>query len=191
MIIAAAARVVARKGLNAPTALIAKEAGVSNGSLFTYFETKAELLNRLYIELKGEMASAVLHGLPADGDVRTQMAHVWTGWLRWAAADQDKRRALAQLSVSDEIGPESRKVGGSALIGIAALLELSREGGPMQAAPLGLVVGLMSAAAEATVDFIITDPANGNAHRTDGFEAMWRMIAGPSRSEPRPETRME
>ena len=34
---AAAARVIAQRGLNAPTALIAKEAGVSNGSLFTYF----------------------------------------------------------------------------------------------------------------------------------------------------------
>ena len=30
-------------GLGAPTATIAKEAGVSNGSLFTYFETKADL----------------------------------------------------------------------------------------------------------------------------------------------------
>jgi AcrR family transcriptional regulator len=37
----AAIRVIASEGLGAPTATIAKEAGVSNGSLFTYFETKA------------------------------------------------------------------------------------------------------------------------------------------------------
>jgi AcrR family transcriptional regulator len=37
----AAIRVIASEGPGAPTATIAKEAGVSNGSLFTYFETKA------------------------------------------------------------------------------------------------------------------------------------------------------
>ena len=180
----AAARVIAQRGLSAPTALIAHAAGVSNGSLFTYFETKTDLLNQLYVELKTSMASAVLDGLPAEQDVRTQMAHVWAGWLRWAASDPDKRRALAQLSVSDEIDPESRKIGGSALIGVASLLERSRKNGPMQAAPLGLVVGLMNAVAEATVDFIVTDPTNSDAHRIAGFEAMWRMIARPTRAGP-------
>ena len=175
----AATRVIARRGLNAPTALIAKEAGVSNGSLFTYFETKTDLLNQLYVELKSEMASVVLRELSTDQDPRGQMAHVWAGWLDWAASEPDKRRALAQLSVSEEIKPESRRIGGSALVGVATLLEQSRKGGPMQAAPLGLVVGLMSAVAEATVDFIIADPANSDAHRISGFEAMWRMIAGP------------
>jgi AcrR family transcriptional regulator len=51
-IVSAAIRVIAGEGLGAATATIAKEAGVSNGSLFTYFETKADLLNRLYVELK-------------------------------------------------------------------------------------------------------------------------------------------
>ena len=189
----AASRVIARQGLSAPTAVIAQAAGVSNGSLFTYFETKTDLLNQLYVELKRAMAFAALDGLPADGDVREQMAHVWAGWLRWAASDPDKRRALAQLGVSDEISPESRKIGGSALIGVASLLERSRENGPMQAAPLGLVVGLMNAVAEATVDFIVTDPTNSDAHRHAGFEAMWRMIAEPTRAGPsrnrRPETK--
>jgi hypothetical protein len=44
-IMSAAIRVIASQGLGAATATIAKEAGVSNGSLFTYFETKADLLN--------------------------------------------------------------------------------------------------------------------------------------------------
>ncbi|QQE77111.1 TetR family transcriptional regulator [Alicyclobacillus sp. SO9] len=51
-IISAAIRVISSQGLSASTALIAKEAVVSNGALFTYFETKADLFNRLSIELK-------------------------------------------------------------------------------------------------------------------------------------------
>lgn len=35
----AATRIIVTQGLSAPTADIVKEAGVANGSLFTYFET--------------------------------------------------------------------------------------------------------------------------------------------------------
>ena len=102
-IMAAAGRVIASQGLAAPTALIAKEARVSNGSLFTYFETKADLLNQLYVELKTEMAAAALEGIPTGKSVRAQMAGMWASSLGWATAYPDKRRTLAQLSVSDEI----------------------------------------------------------------------------------------
>src|ERR1700722_13174654 len=47
-LMAAATRVIVAQGLSAPTAVVAREAGVSNGSLFTYFDTKAELFNQLY-----------------------------------------------------------------------------------------------------------------------------------------------
>ena len=69
---AAATRVIAAEGLGAATAAIAQEAGVSNGSLFTYFETKADLLNHLYLELKTEMAAAALEVSPPG---RTASAH--------------------------------------------------------------------------------------------------------------------
>src|ERR1700726_1628390 len=85
-IIAAATRVIVTHGLSAPTAMIAREAGVSNGSLFTYFETKADLLNQLYVELKAEMAAAALDGLPAKGNTRKRMLSIWSHWLRWATS---------------------------------------------------------------------------------------------------------
>src|SRR4051812_46570140 len=93
-IMSAAIRVIAAQGLGAPTATIAKEAGVSNGSLFTYFATKADLLNQLYIELKLEMAAAGLDGLPTASDIRTQALHMWSHWLRWAISSPEKRRTL-------------------------------------------------------------------------------------------------
>src|SRR5271154_5489940 len=96
-IISAATRVIASQGLGAATAAIAKEAGVSNGSLFTYFETKADLLNQLYLELKTGKASAVLQGLPARAELRDQVFHVWSNWMDWAVSSPEKRRALAQL----------------------------------------------------------------------------------------------
>ncbi len=79
----AAIRVIAGEGLGAATATIAKEAGVSNGSLFTYFETKADLLNRLYVELKTEMAAVGLNGLPTRSGIRKQAQYMWSHLADW------------------------------------------------------------------------------------------------------------
>ncbi len=173
----AAICVIASQGLGAATATIAKEAGVSNGSLFTYFETKADLFNQLYVELKGEMAAAALDGLPTKSDIREQMLHVWSRWLRWATSCPDKRRTLTHLGVSHDITLESHQTASRTGAGIAELLERSRENGPMRDVPLVFVGAIMSALADTTIDFMIRDPANAEEHGMAAFEALWRIVA--------------
>lgn len=175
-VLAAAIDVIAAQGLSAPTAAIARRAGVSNGSLFTYFETKGELLNTLYVELKMEMAAASLDGMP-DGDARAHLEYAWTHWLRWATASPQKRRALAHLGVAEELTAASRSAGSQAMAGSVRLIELSRKDGPMRNAPLMLVAGMMNAMAEATIEIMLQDPANADSNRRIAFEALWRMIA--------------
>jgi AcrR family transcriptional regulator len=176
-IIEAATRVIGTHGLSAPTAMIAKEAGVSNGSLFAYFETKADLLNRLYVGLKAEMAEVALDGLATESDIRTQMFHMWSHLLRWAISCPEKRRTLAHLSVSRDITSETRQNANDELAGVIQLVERGRENGPMRDAPLGFVAALMTALLDATSDYMIQDPANADKHCMAAFDAFWRMIA--------------
>jgi len=176
-IMSAATRVISVQGLGAATATIAKEAGVSNGSLFTYFDTKADLLNQLYLDLKSDMGVAALGSRPAGSDAREQMLQMWSRWLSWATAYPEKRRALAQLDVSDEITTPTHQAASQALAGIAEILERCRANGPMRDAPLPFVLTLANALAEATIDFIIRDLDNADAHSRSGFDALWRMIA--------------
>jgi len=176
-IMSAATRVIVKQGLSAPTAAIAREAGVANGSLFTYFETKTELFNQLYLELKQGMASAATDGVPPRGALREQFLHTWSNWMRWAVSHRDERRALALLSVSDEITPASRAAGHQAMAGIAALMERGRANGAMRDAPMAFVGLLMNSIAEATMDIMVSDPAHAQAHSLTGFEALWRVLA--------------
>jgi len=176
-ILAAATQVIAVQGLGAPTAAIAREAGVSNGSLFGYFETKATLVNELYVSLRTEMGAAAVDGLPAEGDPREQVRHMWNQWLSWATSFPEKRRALAQLEVSDDITAESHQIASSAFRGIAVLLERSRANGPMREAPLGFVLALTNAVADATVDAIIREPDQAESHGRIAFDAIWRVLA--------------
>ena len=176
-IMTAATRVIAAQGLGAPTALIAQEAGISNGSLFTYFETKADLLNQLYVELKAEMGRAALDQLPTASTLREQMLSMWSRWLRWATSCPDKRRALAHLEVSGDLTAESRRTAHQTMAGIAELLGRCREKGQMRATPPEFVLALMSALADTTVDFMIRDPAHADQHCLAAFDAVWRMLA--------------
>ncbi len=176
-IMAAATRVIVKQGLSAPTAAIAKEAGVANGSMFTYFPTKADLFNQLYLELKLGMAAASLQDVPKKGPLRKQFSMMWSNWMRWALAGPDKRRALALLGVSDDITQEVRGAGHQEMAHIAALVEQARANGPMRNASSGLVVALMNSLAEATMEFMAKDPANAAAHCEAGFAALWRMLS--------------
>lgn len=175
-IMAAATHVIVKQGLSAPTATIAREAKVANGSLFTYFETKGALFNQLYLELKAEMATAAFEGLPAEADLREQFFHVWSNWMRWAVRYPEKRRALAQLTVSDDITPATREVGHQTMAGIAALMGQVRAHGSMRDTPYAFVATIMNSLAEATMDFMVNDPVNADQHSKDGFDALWRML---------------
>ncbi len=175
-ILSAAIAVIAAQGLSASTASIAKAAGVANGSLFIYFPTKVDLLNAVYVDLKAQMADAALDGRRDEADLRDQLFLVWSNWVRWAASNPDKRRALAHLAVSDDVTPLSRRHGHETMAGAMDILERLRADGPMASAPASFVATLMNAMAEATIDVMITDPANAEQRCTDGFEAIRRMI---------------
>jgi AcrR family transcriptional regulator len=172
----AATRVIVTQGLSAPTATIAQEAGVSNGSLFTYFETKADLFNQLYLELKAGMATAALEGFPAGGDLRKQVFHVWSSWMDWATSNPEKRRALAQLGVSDEITPATRAAAHKTMASLADLMEQMRTNGSLRNASKGFAGAIMNSLAETTMDFMIQDPGSAKRHCKVGFEVFWRAI---------------
>jgi AcrR family transcriptional regulator len=172
----AATRVIVAQGLSGPTATIAQEAGISNGSLFTYFQTKAELLNQLYLELKNDMVAAALEGFPKEGDLRKQTFRVWSNWMNWATSHPDKRRALAQLGVSDEITPETRATAQKAGAGLAGLVGRLRANGPLRDSSAAFAGAIMNSLAETTMDFMIQDPANAKKHCKVGFESFWRAV---------------
>lgn len=156
---------------------IAKQAGIANGSLFTYFKTKSQLFNQLYLELKQEMASVAMKDFPAEAELREQFFHIWRNWGNWAVRFPEKRKALAQLAVSDEITPETRVAGHKMMAAIGALLERIRVAGPMRRIPMSFVAALMNSVADATMDQMIQDPGHAKTHCKNGVEALWRMLA--------------
>lgn len=176
-ILNAAVRVFAKQGLSAPTSLIAKEAMVANGSFFTYFDTKITLFNSLYLALKAEMASAAIESIPSDANIRDKSLVAWTNWTGWAVENRDKRKVLTLLASCDDLTPNSIEEGHQQMASLALLLNQARSNGFLKDEPMPLVVSLMNALAEATMDFMIKDSENAQSHCKTGFDAMWQMIS--------------
>lgn len=175
----AATRIISAHGLaGASTSAIAKEAGVANGSLFVYFETKTVLLNELYVLLKSEMGEAAFASVPRSGLVRERMAQMWSQWLAWATTNPHKRRTLAQLEVAEDISEASHAAVRRAQRGIAELVELARAGGPVADVPLSFAMVLTGAIADSTMDALIRDPVSAGARSAVAFDAVWRVLAG-------------
>ncbi len=178
-LVAAAVQVIAREGLSAPTARIAKQAHVAHGSLFNYFQTKNDLLNELYLELKADLRAAIMDGFPQSDDLRERMGHIWMQWVDWGTSAPDKHKALAQLRVSELVTEQTRRI---SELNNADLIEIIRQSsahGALRGRPVAFVNALMEAMAGATMDFIIRNPKEADDYRRSGFAAFWSAIAKP------------
>src|ERR1700691_4989577 len=96
-ILEAAMSIFAAQGLAAPTAAISKAAGVAEGTLFTYFHTKDDLINALYREIKIQLAGALMSGFARKKDTRSKLRHVWDAYVDWGVQNPRARTVLAQL----------------------------------------------------------------------------------------------
>jgi AcrR family transcriptional regulator len=178
-ILDAATRVFAERGLTAaPTSEISKEAGVAEGTLFTYFKTKDDLINALYREIKLELADAMMSGFPRKKSVRTRLRHVWDGYVNWGVTNRGKRRVLAQLQVSGTLSKESIEAGSAPFVEMQNTTRDAIERHILRAdLPIELISKTLAALAEATMDLIVLKPSMASKYRNGGFEVYWAGIA--------------
>jgi AcrR family transcriptional regulator len=176
-ILAAAIAVIAEQGVGAPTAKIAQLAGVAEGTLFTYFTTKDELLNQLYLDLKTELREAMSTGYPKDEILKNRVRHTWQAYVNWGVRSPQKRKALAQLGVSERISEETKAAGMRAYADINAMIEESIGDGALRNIPPAFVSAILSSLAQTTMEFIARDPRQTKRYIDSGFEAFWNAIA--------------
>jgi AcrR family transcriptional regulator len=175
-ILGATTELVATQGLGAATAEIAKRAGIPHGSVFTYFATKAELYNVLYRELTTELTDVVVAAVSAEADTRTQLEQLWSAWTCWGVSNPVKRRAQAQLNVSDQVTAQNRDAAYAYAAPVFALIRRAGSTGPLRDAPIRYAGGLVSACAATTIEFMLRDPEHADQICRTGLEAVWHAL---------------
>jgi AcrR family transcriptional regulator len=176
-ILEAATEVVAELGIGAPTAKVAKGAGVAEGTLFTYFANKDELLNQLYLELKTDLRNAMITGYPSGKSLLDRSRYVWECYIGWGTAYPLKRKALRQLAVSDRITQQTKKIGGEVFGEIQDMMRELAAASGMRNPPQGFAPAIMTALADTTMDFIALEPTQAKQYTKAGFNAFWKALS--------------
>jgi AcrR family transcriptional regulator len=175
-ILSAATQVFADRGLGAPTAAITSAAKVAEGSLFTYFKTKDDLINTLYGEIKLELADAMMSGFPRRQSVRHRLQHVWNGYVEWGVANPNQQRVLRQIQVWGGLTEESKNAGRAPFAEIERMAEDAVAQRIYKDIPQPFIAAALSALAEMTMEFMRQEPEKAEMYRTAGFEMLWAGV---------------
>jgi AcrR family transcriptional regulator len=176
-ILDAALRVFAERGIaSAPTSAISTAAGVAEGSLFTYFKTKDELMNALYLELRMEF-SEYLADFPHDADARTRLKYIWDKYLELGAAHPERLKVLAQLRASGRLFKDEEKPA-FALLQVLKATGEAAQGSEVGSAPAEYLVLMFRALAEMTVEHLNANPERARVCRELGFKMVWNGLTG-------------
>lgn len=175
-ILDAALKVFAEHGsTSAPTSAISRTAGVAEGSLFTYFKTKNDLMNALYLELRAEFSN-YLTDFPHGADAHRRLRYIWDKFLELGALHPERMRVLAQLRASGKLFKENEPPA----FAILEVLNATREavGPALRGAPPEYLVLMLRALAESTVEYANAHPEHKADCREQGFKMLWSGLAG-------------
>jgi AcrR family transcriptional regulator len=177
-ILDAATRLFAERGLAAaPTSEISRRAGIAEGTLFTYFGTKDDLINSLYREIKLELADAMMSDFPRKKTVRTRLRHVWDRYVKWGIANPGQRKVLAQLQVSEVLTQESRDAGSAPFVEFQTMIcDAIEQRIFRNDLPVELISRSLAALGEATIDLTASSPSKARHYRDSGFEMFWAAV---------------
>jgi AcrR family transcriptional regulator len=178
-ILSAATSVFAEGGLSAPTSAISKAAGIAEGTLFTYFPTKDDLLNALYRQLKLELAEVLMSGFAWKKDLRAKLQHIWDAFVDWGVANPHARKVLAQLKVSDKLTGETKAVGAAAFAEVAALGREAIAQGEIRDLPVEFLIAMLDAMTQSTMELSALNPSMAARYQTLGFETLWNGLKKP------------
>lgn len=175
-LLSAAIDVFAEEGLSARTAKIARRAGVAEGTLFTYFETKDELFNQLYLHLKGELYQKMIPAYPEQADLKTQVKHIWRAYVEWGVESDNVRQVMRLLVLSPYLNEQTKAEGTLIFKSQEQLLNRLAVETRLYDYPKDFLPALIRSSAEMTMDLMLLYPDQAEEYAEAGFASFWRGI---------------
>jgi AcrR family transcriptional regulator len=176
-ILDAAMELFAERGIaHAPTSAISAAAGVAEGTIFTYFRSKDELINELYRDLRREM-DREMADYPFTADAQTRLRYVWDRYLNLAMKYPKRLKVQQQIRASGRLMKEAEPPN-TAIVELLHTTREAAEAGGFHNASSEFLVLMFRAQAEATVEFIAAHKELEATSRELGFKLIWRGLTG-------------
>lgn len=172
----AATALIAEKGMGASTAAVAKAAGVAEGTLFTYFASKDELLNELYLDLSNQLAQALRSNSPLKFTAEMGVRHILGQLIAWGVDNPLKYRAKYQLKACERVSAETRRRGLESFREFQAMLQasLAKRTNPLLAS--FYIGSVLPGLADMTIEAIRAHPQDRERLTQATFDLFWKGI---------------
>lgn len=122
-----------------PMSMIAEEAGVGAGTIYRYFDSKEDLINELYLEVKREISQAMMEGFTLDASTEESFKRVWFNTYRYCMQNPQKMIYLEQFQNSPYLTLETEAATQEFMAPIFSAIQAVVETGEIKAMPFEIM----------------------------------------------------
>lgn len=160
-----------------PTSKIAKEAGVSNGTLFHYFPTKEDLIKELYITIKNDLNQFIFSKIDPQESIEAVVKKTFIYFIYWALDNREKNHYVQQVMFSPHIFQIPEAVSKEQTQKHIQLIERAREEKIIKNLPTDLIYTLVNSQLMGIYNYVSNVPADQRPPIIEsGFEMVWDML---------------
>jgi AcrR family transcriptional regulator len=162
-----------------PTAKIAAEAGVANGTLFYHYKTKDDLVVALYNKIKDEHANNVQAFINRDDFITTKFRNIFIHSVNWALTNRDKFYYIQQFNFSPHLALVSPETLEQHTIGYAGFIEEGVRKKLLKQQPVSLIIAMLNGHVYGIYQYLIAnkfDEAEKEKIINEGYDMLWDMM---------------
>ena len=162
-----------------PTSLIAKEAGVANGTLFHYFATKDALVTALYVDIKSRMTVYLSEQADRQPTFKDTIREQYIASVYWALENRLEFRFTEQFKTSPFFARIAPKEIEDSLKPYYDMLHMGINEKIIKPQPVELLFALISSQTSGLNQYLLSHQfSQTKQHQVinDTFEMLWNMI---------------
>ena len=162
-----------------PTAKIAAEAGVANGTLFYHYKTKEELVIALYNKIQDEQAANVQAIIDKDEFISTKFRNIFIHSVNWALNNRDKFYYVQQFRFSPHLSQVTPEMQEQHTIGYASFVAEGINKKLLRQQPVSFIISMFDGHVYGIYQYLIANdfgPTEQEKIINDAYDMLWDMV---------------
>ena len=157
--------------------IVAQEAELATGTIYTYFDSKNHLINELFRELKRGKMEAVMRNYDPSGPFYEEFERLWKNFLKAGIEQPERNLFISQYQWSDYLDEISRSVSKAAYQPLYDLLRQAQLAKIVKDIPVEVMAAHLVGGANEVAKLYFGQPVESAQAIIDQcFEMAWRSI---------------
>jgi AcrR family transcriptional regulator len=162
-----------------PTAKIAAEAGVANGTLFYHYKTKDDLVVDLYNKIRQETAGNIQEIINRDDFISTKFRNIFVHSVTWALNNRDKFYYIQQFNFSPHLSHVPAETLEQHTIGYAGFIAEGVRKKLLKQQPVSLIISMFNSHVQGIYQYLVSGEFDGiekDRVINAGYDMLWDMM---------------